>query len=56
MVMSHKSNENSENIVQIEAFFCTDRESQKKKQAIRIWEDIVEKFAKRRAESWDKAA
>lgn len=56
MVMSHKSSENSEKASRIEEFFCTDRIEEKKNQAIRIWENIVEKVVNRRENPWSKAA
>ena len=56
MVMSHKSNENRDKIVKIEAFYAVDRVEEKKIQAIHIWEDIVEKVVKRRSEKWSKVA
>ena len=56
MVMSHKSSENSEKASRIEEFFCTDRVEERRKQAVRIWEGIVEKVVKRRENPWRKVA
>ena len=56
MVMSHKSSENKDKTSRIEEFFCTDRIEEKKTQAIRIWEYIVEKVVNRRENPWSEAA
>ena len=56
MIMLRKSNENSDNDVKIEEFYCTIHKEGREKRAVHIWEEIVEKFAKRRSESWKKVA
>ena len=56
MVITHKSNENRDKAVRIEEFYCMERAEEKKTQAIRIWEDIVERVVKRRENPWSKVA
>ena len=54
--MSRKSNENSEKVIRIEEFYCTKRVEEKKTQAIRIWESIVEKIINRGEKLWSEVA
>ena len=56
MVLAHKSKENKDKASRIEEFFCTERVEEKKTQAVRIWESIVEKVVNRRANPWSEWA
>ena len=54
--MLHKSSENKDKTAKIEEFYCTDRIEERRKQAVRIWESIVEKIVNRRESPWSKVA